>query len=91
VPFIKLRSSDELKFVPKLSGFLNTMKPLLFNPNSSDCGVPTEYVESLRMGVIMFLKSFAEDEISKIMNQEAGFENKRMQGYDASPLQKLMK
>jgi hypothetical protein len=25
-PFIKLRTSDEIKFVPKLSDFLNTFK-----------------------------------------------------------------
>lgn len=26
LPFIKLRTSDELKYVPKLSDFLNTFK-----------------------------------------------------------------
>jgi hypothetical protein len=47
--------------------------------------------QSLRFTVIRFLKSFAEEGVSDIMKQEASYENKKMQGYEASPLQKLLK
>ncbi|CAD8169691.1 unnamed protein product [Paramecium pentaurelia] len=86
VPFIKLRTSDQLKFVPKLSEFLDTLKPILYSPQQESSSQQPE----LRMPVIKFLKCFAEEGISEIMKEEASFEQQKKQT-ELSPLQHLLK
>lgn len=78
LPFFKLRTSDELRFVPKLSDFLNSFKyqsiypfpfrRLLINPNQKlENENNIENLSQLRYTVIKFMKSFAEEGVSEIM------------------------
>ncbi|KRX04785.1 Armadillo-type fold [Pseudocohnilembus persalinus] len=91
LPFKKTKASDELKYVPILPEFLNCFKPLLYNTyNETNEIYNQEITQTLRYYAINFLKSFSCENIDEIMQKEKNFENKKMQGYEKSPLTQLM-
>ncbi|EAR84467.2 hypothetical protein TTHERM_00691650 (macronuclear) [Tetrahymena thermophila SB210] len=66
-------------------------RPLLYNTHAEEKIILNEEVtESLRYSAIIFLRNFSDEGIDTILQAEKNFEKAKMQGYEPSPLQKLL-
>jgi len=101
LPFLKKKASDEYycqknKTLPPL---LNAFKPILmtqkhlevtegYTPESSV--IINAFSDDLRVSVLTFLNNFINEGIEDIKAQGESFEEKKIQGSESSPLQRLI-
>lgn len=85
---LRNRHSDEFKYAPKVPAFLNSLVLLL--EYEKYLKVPDLQLEQLRLVAIQFISRYAYENIADILKAEESFENKKNQGYEVSPLQRLI-
>ncbi len=83
-PFVREKSSDELKCIKNTVSLLNSICEILDNDNSKNDELKLLFIETLK-----FLNDFAEFGIDEYKNQESDFKLKKLYGINFSLLNTL--